>query len=226
MEENSTVLKRSSSISILVYYFIGGNIVIPIVLALLFPKGDASTLLLGNYLILALGILLFSFKLVKHDAKHISVQMYKDVMFGLLLLFVVGAAINIILQLFLGKVSSENQQAIIEIQKQNPMLLFLSVGILAPFVEEIVFRGVIYKGLKEKYNHRLAMIVSSFIFGFIHVYASLFTGDFKDLLFIFSYAGLGFVFSYVYHKRDNIYTSIVLHSLYNSISFLMLFYFV
>ena len=45
----------------------------------------------------------------------------------------------------------------------------LSVAIVPAFVEEMLFRGVILNGFKENYSHKKAIIVSSLLFGIVHV---------------------------------------------------------
>jgi len=45
----------------------------------------------------------------------------------------------------------------------------LSVGIVPAFVEEMLFRGVILNGFKDNYSHKKAIIVSSLLFGIVHL---------------------------------------------------------
>ena len=46
---------------------------------------------------------------------------------------------------------------------------YLAVGLLAPLVEEIVFRGAILKSLLSAFrSHWAAIVVSSLLFAFVH----------------------------------------------------------
>jgi len=45
----------------------------------------------------------------------------------------------------------------------------LSVAIVPAFVEEMLFRGVILGGFKDNYSHKKAIIVSSLLFGIVHL---------------------------------------------------------
>jgi len=45
----------------------------------------------------------------------------------------------------------------------------VSVGIIPAFVEEMLFRGVILNGFKERYSHKKAIITSSLLFGIVHL---------------------------------------------------------
>lgn len=45
----------------------------------------------------------------------------------------------------------------------------ISVCIVAPIYEEIIYRGIILKGLSIKYNDNLAVIVSALLFAVMHM---------------------------------------------------------
>jgi membrane protease YdiL (CAAX protease family) len=46
---------------------------------------------------------------------------------------------------------------------------FAVVAILIPYVEEVCFRGFLFEGLEARWGPRVAVIVSTLIFGFVHV---------------------------------------------------------
>lgn len=48
-------------------------------------------------------------------------------------------------------------------------LAFITVGIIGPIVEEIIFRGAILNELNRKYNITIAIIVQALLFGLIHM---------------------------------------------------------
>ena len=50
----------------------------------------------------------------------------------------------------------------------NPIVDFCAVVILAPFAEEIIFRGLIYTRLKEGLPTVAALLISSAVFGWVH----------------------------------------------------------
>lgn len=87
---------------------------------------------------------------------------------------------------------------------------FLAVCIVAPIVEEIIFRGILLRGLL---NHGMtpvwAILLSSIIFGAVHLNPWQFVG-----------AGfLGAIFAFVYYKTKSLWLCIFLHALNNGISF-------
>lgn len=88
---------------------------------------------------------------------------------------------------------------------------FLAI-IVAPFTEELMFRGFIKKFIK---NDVLFVILSSLVFGGLHVTTA---NSLQQFLFIVPYSILGFAFSLNYVKTKNIASNIFLHSAWNSLA--------
>ena len=82
--------------------------------------------------------------------------------------------------------------------------LFIIAVIIAPIVEEIVFRGYIMNKWIDKYSVKIGVIFSSLLFMLIH-FSSLFI---PQLL-------LGLLCGLVYVKYHNLFYAIFTHSLYN-----------
>jgi len=90
---------------------------------------------------------------------------------------------------------------------------FLTVCIIAPVFEEILFRGILLRGLlQNNKNPFLAILLSAFLFGLAHMNPWQFLG-----------AGLlGVVFGFVYYRTKSLWICIFLHALNNTVSFLMM----
>lgn len=86
--------------------------------------------------------------------------------------------------------------------------------IIRPFLEEIVFRGVIMNDLK-KYGYKVAIVINSILFGLIH-YNINNTGQ---------YIVLGIIFSYIAYKYSLKY-SILLHILCNIPSVMSIIFYI
>src|ERR1051326_6949017 len=54
-------------------------------------------------------------------------------------------------------------------QLRSPIWLFLVGAVVAPFVEEIFFRGFLFQGFRQKYGWLPALLLSSAIFGAAHL---------------------------------------------------------
>lgn len=101
------------------------------------------------------------------------------------------------------------------------LAVFMSLAVLPPLVEEIVFRGVLYQKLKQYSSVLPAVLITSIVFGLAHLE---FFGD-GPLNWI---AALDtFVFSLfltgLYVKTGSLWAPIFLHALKNSIAFTFLF---
>jgi membrane protease YdiL (CAAX protease family) len=88
---------------------------------------------------------------------------------------------------------------------QSPVWLFLTAVIVAPFVEEIFFRGFLFQGFRQRYGWVAALLLSSGIFAASHL---------DPVSFIPTFA-LGAVLGYVYHRSNSLWPSIILHFLNN-----------
>lgn len=88
----------------------------------------------------------------------------------------------------------------------NPVLLFVTVAVFPAVVEELLYRGVLYRYLRG-HGIQFAAITSSVIFGLIHL-------NFMQFLFA---TIMGVVCCYIYEATGKIRYSMVLHLLNNSI---------
>lgn len=102
-----------------------------------------------------------------------------------------------------------------EVQKNmmnNSFIIQLVVlGILTPVLEELLFRGIIFKRLKTYYEVTIAAYIASIIFGIAHF--NLIQGLYAFIL--------GIVLAYLYEKSGNIVTAIIMHSAANITAVLM-----
>ncbi|MCL2368478.1 MAG: CPBP family intramembrane metalloprotease [Oscillospiraceae bacterium] len=130
--------------------------------------------------------------------------------------------ISIALVIFAPELANPNQDAVEYIVGQSFLASFLLAVILAPIVEEILFRGLIFAPLRKK-NRFLAYAVSSIAFGFLHIAVSLLWGFTPELfLVMLLYVPAGLVLAWVYEKSGNIWTAILLHGFMNLVSILLM----
>lgn len=117
------------------------------------------------------------------------------------------AAVMIETFLFGVEPGSENTQVIMDISRATPLFVIIPM-IIAPILEEIVFRKVIFGTFYKRMNFFFAALLSALIFGFIH-------GEPQHILI---YGSMGFVFSYVYIKTKRLITPILVHAGLNSMA--------
>lgn len=107
-----------------------------------------------------------------------------------------------------------------DIEPENPQLDFIlpegftwlgaigmtvGVGLLVPLAEEMLFRGVIHRALRQVMSFWPAVIISSGLFGLFHVEPAIAAGA----------ALLGGICAWVYERSESIWTAVLIHAINN-----------
>lgn len=122
---------------------------------------------------------------------------------------------NLIIIFVLNGGVGENEETVRSYVDIAPFLMLLEVSIYAPLAEELLFRKSIRDVVSNKW---LYVLLSGFIFGALHV-TSL--NSLIDLVYLIPYCSLGFAFSYIYAKSNNIYSTICIHAMHNTITIVL-----
>ena len=91
---------------------------------------------------------------------------------------------------------------------------YLAVGLLAPFAEELVFRGIILAALLRRYEPRKAIIWSAVIFGIAHLNPWQFIAAFI----------IGCAIGWLFWRTRSIWIGIFMHWANNTAGFLIGYY--
>ncbi len=120
---------------------------------------------------------------------------------------------NLIIFMFFTNNIAGNEQGVRDLLDSFPIYTFILAVVLAPWLEELVFR---FSLQKICFNQKWVFIIlSGLIFGGMHVIGN--TTTWVDWLYIIPYGIPGWVFAYVLTKSENIFTSIMLHTIHNGI---------
>lgn len=114
---------------------------------------------------------------------------------------------------------SNNEQIVRNYIKLFPIYMTFSTSIYAPIVEEITFRKTFRNIINNKYMY---ILISGGIFGLIHITGD--TNGLNEYLLSIPYILMGIDLSYIYYKSNNIFTTIIIHSMHNFI--LLIFQFI
>lgn len=136
---------------------------------------------------------------------------------GMILMYMALAIGNLFVSLFSSSTTSVNELTIRTLLKSHPLVMSLTTVVLAPIAEELVFRGVIFGSLRQ-FNKPLAYIVSSFVFGFVHVSNSVLAGNFGEMIQMVPYMMMGLVLAFIFDQQDNICASILTHMTNNAVA--------
>ena len=227
---NKSSLTKRNSILILVFYFLGYMIIFPLIIGIineiaLNKTGKDMTLFFSSlmYIIIFFIIVFLAREPLKEYLKYFvqsPIKICISSFFKFLQMFGIFIFINLALYMLLGR-EAANEEIITQQLLDYPIFIGLLSCVFAPIVEEVVFREVIYRKLADSYNYIFAIIVSSLLFGFVHVMDAVFLGSFDELIYILSYGGLGVMLALGYRYKNNGTTNILMHFFNNFISILL-----
>ena len=87
-------------------------------------------------------------------------------------------------------------------------IIILSVGIMVPIAEEVIFRGAIFNTLSKNFSIGWTIIIQGVLFGVFH--QNLIQGCYA--------AVLGIIFGYVVYKTKSLWSTIIIHIVNNTVS--------
>jgi len=124
-------------------------------------------------------------------------------------------ACEILLTQFAGKVETQPTMQILEISITLPQRLYFGFAaiVLAPLLEEILFRAILYRGIKQRGYPKLALFGSALLFGAVHL----------SLLTFVPLTVLAIILALLYDKAESLMAPIIAHSLFNAANFILYF---
>lgn len=117
---------------------------------------------------------------------------------------VIGTVVGELITLPFGVSASDNNSLGNLMIMSDPFWRILTVGILAPIFEELIFRKLLIDRV-IKYGEFCAIMMSGIMFGLFH-------GNFAQFFFA---TGLGMLFAFVYARTGKIWYTILLHMVVN-----------
>lgn len=189
--------------------------------ALLYEKlmEYSNGIMLVAYLITMLGLFVWAKKAKRPFAEHTGLNLKTTTPIGILAL-VAGVAANFWFSLMLGMIPwpemwvEEYEAAASVITTGGPVLEFCVVVLLAPIVEEILFRGMAYRYLCLALPAGAALVFQGMLFGGMHgttiwiIYASI----------------LGCILGYVRRRTASLHATILMHMGFNGGAYLFSYF--
>lgn len=204
------------------------------------PFSGFGLALLQLALLLLVGLLLFllckklpasQMKLLWKNPEN-SGSLVKDVVVAALawilsfpLIMAVGQLADTLVYFFFG-VENFEQVAVrfLKMTLSHPdqlIIALVTIIVVAPCIEELLFRGFLQNYFKKKWGPKVAIVLSSLCFGLFHVAHTQGLGNISLVLSLFMFAlFLGFV----YERQGSLRASISLHMLFNTLSTLRVLY--
>lgn len=133
----------------------------------------------------------------------------------MLLSYLAAAVVFLVLG---DKASNPNNDAVNSLVKQYPQVMLGITVFLAPLVEEVLFRGVLFGSLRAKHR-TLAFVLSMGLFAFYHVWEyALGQQDWMALIYMLEYLPAGYALAWLYEKTNCIWMPVFLHMLINALA--------
>lgn len=126
--------------------------------------------------------------------------------------FAISVAINLIARNFIDANQAQNL-GYQHLSGREILAAFLPLVLLTPFAEEIIFRGVLFKGFRRHMPFWLASLGVSALFGLVH-------GQWNVGLDVFV---MSLVSCYLVERTKSIWPSIFLHTIKNGLAFWLLY---
>ena len=93
------------------------------------------------------------------------------------------------------------------------VIAFVLVGVVAPFVEEITFRGILFPSLKASWGTTPALLVSGAAFGIVHLQPTI----------AVPLAIIGIGLAAIFLRTRSLWSAIIAHCAYNMVSLTLAF---
>ncbi|MEL4106829.1 CPBP family intramembrane glutamic endopeptidase [Oscillospiraceae bacterium WX1] len=142
---------------------------------------------------------------------------------GILFSFILMGLISLLLIVFNLEGANPNTAQVISQTRQNAGTIILIAVVLAPIVEETLFRGALFGTLLEK-NRLLAYIISALLFAVYHLWQYVYTTgfDWKMLLYVLEYLPPALALCWCYERTGSVWPPVLLHAAMNLVSALIL----
>ncbi len=141
---------------------------------------------------------------------------------GLIALYGLNELVYRLTHMLIGTQTNLNDMTINAQIDTAPRSTLVIVILLAPFVEEVLFRGLVFGGLRS-HSRTVAYLVSCLLFAFLHVWQYAWgSHDVAYFWLMVQYLVPGMVLAWAYDHSGTLWTSVGLHAAANALSVLAL----
>ncbi|HEY7478221.1 MAG TPA: CPBP family intramembrane glutamic endopeptidase [Actinomycetota bacterium] len=127
---------------------------------------------------------------------------------------VVGIPLQLFFQLFSQEPVSTPEQLPSNLSTTGEVLAVVLAVLVAPVTEELFYRGVLFRSVRDRHGFWPGALVSALLFGLVHFVPAPWQ-DFVLLQSIMVFTGLAL--AWVYERRGTIVASIAAHMVFNII---------
>lgn len=148
-------------------------------------------------------------------------RVIKTYLLGWLIYLGAAMAAGVILNFIDFGGANPNDSAVMDMVDINRRSVFVIGVLLAPIVEETIFRGGIFGSIRPK-SRLLAYAASIALFSLYHVWQfAFFYNDLRYLIFALQYIPISLTLCWCYDRSGSLWTSIALHMTFNLIGIML-----
>ena len=152
------------------------------------------------YSIIFIIIWIFLRKTLINEVSTFFKKFKKNMLLSVLFLVILSAsfvALTYLTSYFVDTNSSINQQSLMRLYNQQPVLCIITTVLIVSFIEDVVFRGVLLSIISERIGLISGVVLSSVLFGLLHVASG-------DLIYLPIYTILGLIIALSYVKSKTL----------------------
>ena len=125
-------------------------------------------------------------------------------------LYLFGGSAGGLIKYFLDKIGINSPSSNLSLPNEwwNLIISLLSMIVLAPIMEELIFRGIILNSISKSINIRWAIIISSLLFGIVHI----------SPVYIIVIGLSAIMTAWIVIKTNSILSGIIIHFINNSLA--------
>lgn len=145
-------------------------------------------------------------------ARHVSIGV------GLGLVALIGSTLLVGLLVTLSGSEATPEQVLTEGIADTPvelLLAALAAVVMAPVAEELLFRGLLHRGLRQRMRGSSALVLSSVLFAVVHVDVAA-----SQPLALFGLTFVGVVLALAHERTGSLLVPVVIHATHNALTLL------
>ena len=153
---------------------------------------------------------------LSHAGSHFF-DVLKGCILGLAVYWACNSALGWLMDKLFPAFSNVNDSQIAAMLRDNFWPCAIATVVMVPLAEECFFRGLIFRGLKPR-KPRLAYVLSTLAFCAVHLLPYLGSYGWQTLALCFvQYIPAGLCLAWACDEADNLYASILVHSVINAL---------
>lgn len=157
-------------------------------------------------------------KLAEHPGRFLLA-----VAIGFAVYYGVSKLVNYLVSLAPQPVTNSNNNSVVSMLRDHPVMMTISVCLLAPFAEECLWRALVF-GEVRQYNRPLAYVTTTLLFALLHVYQYIGEYTLLNLLLVTAtYLPAGPAMSWVYDRTKSIWGPVLVHGAINGMVVMTIF---